>query len=407
MALIVMKFGGTSVGDVERIKNVAKIVKASIDEGNKVALVVSAMAGETNRLVALTQAVQEIPDDREYDVVVAAGEQVSIGLVAMALKEIGVPARSYLGFQVPIITNDAHSRARIEKINVRKLKRDLANNIVPVVAGFQGVTRNGDITTLGRGGSDTSAVALAIALKADWCEIYTDVDGVYTTDPRICEEARIIPEISYEEMLEMASLGAKVMHLRAVELGMKYNLPIHVRSTFTGKPGTWIKKEDKKMIEKTVIRGVTYDKNQAKVTVLKVKDKPGIAAAIFKPISDANINVDTIVQNVSTRGYTDVTFTVSRTDLKKVKKILEPVVNEIGAEGIVTDDKIAKVSIVGVGMASTPGVASKMFETLAQHGINIQMISTSEIKISCVIEEKYTELAVRALHDAFKLGKKK
>lgn len=405
MALIVQKFGGTSVGDIERIKNVANIVKKTVDAGNKVVLVVSAMAGETNRLVALTNQVQEIPDDREYDVVVASGEQVAIGLVAMALKEKGLKARSYLGFQVPIITDNMHSRAKIKEIKVKKLKEDIKNGIIPVIAGFQGVTENGDITTLGRGGSDTSAVAVAAALKADVCEIYTDVDGVYTTDPRICEDASLIRKISYEEMLEMANLGAKVMHLRSVEIGMIYRVPIHVRSSFTGNEGTWIIKEEK--MERAEVTAVTYDKNQAKVTVLKVKDRPGIAARLFKPVASAGINVDMIVQNVSMGGYTDVTFTVARTDLKKVVKILEPVVKEIGAEGMTTDDKIAKISIVGVGMASSPGIAAKMFETLAQNNINIQMISTSEIKISCVIEEKFTELAVRVLHEAFELGGKK
>jgi len=405
MALIVQKFGGTSVGDIERIKNVANIVKKTVSRGHKVVLVVSAMAGETNRLVALTNQIQEIPDEREYDVVVASGEQVAIGLVAMALKEKGLKAKSYLGFQVPIITDNMHSRAKIKKIETKKLKEDIKKGIIPVIAGFQGVTEDGDITTLGRGGSDTSAVAIAAALKADVCEIYTDVEGVYTTDPRICESARLIDKISYEEMLEMANLGAKVMHLRAVEIGMLYGIPIHVRSSFNDREGTWIIKEEK--MEKSEVTAVTYDKNQAKVTILKVKDRPGIAAKLFKPVSEAGINVDMIVQNVSTGGYTDLTFTVQRTDLKKVVKILEPVVKEIGAEGIVSDDKIAKVSIVGVGMASSPGIAAKMFETLAQNAINIQMISTSEIKISCVIDEKYTELAVRVLHEAFDLGKKK
>jgi len=404
MALIVQKYGGTSVGTVEKIKNVAKRVARSRDEGNDVVVVVSAMAGETNRLLGLAQQLSEMPNERELDVVASTGEQVTIGLLAIALIEMGYKAKSFTGFQIPVLTDSAYVKARIRKIEGNTIRDALKNGEIAVVAGFQGIDETGAITTLGRGGSDTSAVAVAAALSADVCEIYTDVDGVYTTDPNICEDAQKLEKISYEEMLELASLGAKVLQIRSVEFGMKYGVRIHVRSSFNDNPGTIVTKEEE-IMETAVVSGVAYMKNEAKITIVKVPDRPGIAAKIFKPLSDANIVVDVIVQNVSVTGFTDLTFTVGRGDYKKAMMLTEGTAKEIGAERVVGDDRIAKVSIVGMAMRSHSGVATKVFETLASEGINILGITTSEIKISCLIEEKYAELAVRVLHSAFGLGK--
>ncbi|MDD3800863.1 aspartate kinase [Desulfuromonas thiophila] len=403
MALVVQKYGGTSVGTIEKIRNVAQRVARTYDEGNDVVVIVSAMAGETNKLVDLANAMCEFPNEREYDVLVSTGEQVTIALLSMCLQSMGYKAKSYLGPQIPIKTDSAFSRARILEIGEENIREDLKGGTIVVVAGFQGVDSEGNITTLGRGGSDTSAVAVAAGLKADVCEIYTDVDGVYTTDPRIVSDASKIEKISYEEMLEMASLGAKVLQIRSVEFAKKYDVVIHVRSSFNDNPGTLVMKEDAEM-ETVLVSGVTYNKDEAKISVMRVPDKPGIAARIFSPLSEANISVDMIIQNVSTQGMTDLTFTVPRTDLKKALKIIEEAAQGIGAAGVTSDDKVAKVSIVGVGMRSHSGVASKMFNALSAEGVNILMISTSEIKISCVIEDKYTELAVRVLHDAFGLG---
>ncbi len=407
MALVVMKFGGTSVGDIERIKNVARRVAKVRDQGNDVVVVVSAMAGETDRLINLAKQLAEIPDEREMDLLLSSGERVSSALLAIALKEMGYKARSFTGRQAGFITDDAHTKARIKRIEAKNILEALKRGEIAVVAGFQGVSElSHDVTTLGRGGSDTTAVALAAALKADVCEIYTDVKGVYTADPRIVPNARKLDRICFEEMLEMASAGAKVLQVRSVEIGMKYGIPIHVRSSFEEEEGTMVVPFTKNM-EDVLVSAVTHDKNQARITVVDVPDRPGIAKAIFKPLADANINVDMIVQNVSHEGLTDLSFTVAETDLPKAVKVIEEVVKEIGAKGYTTDERIAKVSVVGVGMRSHPGVAAKMFETLANEGINILMISTSEIKISCIIEDKYTELAVRALHDAFGLGEVK
>ena len=404
MALVVQKYGGTSVGSLEKIKNVARKIASTRDEGNDVVVVVSAMAGETDRLVGLVKKLSELPDEREYDQVVSSGEQVSIGLLAIALKEMGYRAKSFLGHQIPLYTDSAHGRARIKRIESGAVKNALREGNIVVIAGFQGIDKAGDTTTLGRGGSDTSAVAVAAAMDADVCEIYTDVDGVFTTDPNVCKDAKKLDEISYREMLEMSSLGARVLQIRAVEFAKKYDVKIHVRSSYTEGEGTVVTREDE-IMESAVVSGITFNKNEAKITVVKVPDRPGIAAAIFKPMSEGGINVDLIVQNVSLEGYTDLTFTVPKTDYKKTMLLMENVSREIGAEKIVGDDKIAKISIVGLGMRSHPGVASKMFSTLSRENINIIMISTSEIKVSCVVEEKYTELAVRVLHDAFNLGK--
>ncbi|MCM2265804.1 MAG: aspartate kinase [Desulfuromonadales bacterium] len=404
MALVVQKYGGTSMGSVERIRNVARRVARTYDEGNDMIVVVSAMSGETNKLVALCNEMCEFPSEREYDVMVATGEQVSIALLAMCLQSMGYKAKSYMGFQVPIITDSAYSKARIEEIDGTKIREDLKNGTIVVVAGFQGIDREGSLTTLGRGGSDTSAVAVAAALNADVCEIYTDVDGIYTTDPRIVPEASKMEKVSYEEMLEMASLGSKVLQIRSVEFAKKYGVVVHVRSSFNDNPGTLVTKEDADM-EAVLVSGITYDKNEAKISVMRVPDKPGIAAKLFSPLSEANITVDMIIQNVSHEGYTDLTFTVPRADFKKALKIVEEAAAKVGAAGVDSNETIAKVSIVGVGMRSHSGVASKMFSTLSAEGINIQMISTSEIKVSCVIDDKYTELAVRVLHEAFSLAK--
>jgi aspartate kinase len=403
MALVVQKFGGTSVGTIEKIKNVARRAASTRKKGNDVIVVVSAMAGETDRLVGLVEKITDFPDEREYDQVVSSGEQVSIGLLAIALKDMGLDAKSFLGHQVPIHTDSSHSRARIRKIESEQVMGALKEGKIVIIAGFQGIDNIGDTTTLGRGGSDTSAVAVAAALDADVCEIYTDVEGVYTTDPNVCKDARKLKKISYEEMLEMASLGAKVLQIRSVEFAKKYHVKIHVRSSTSENQGTIVTREGD-IMETAVVSGITYSKNEAKITVIKVPDRPGIAAAIFNPISSKGINVDMIVQNVSLEGFTDLTFTVPKTDYKKTMIIMDAVVKEIGAEKVVGEERIAKVSIVGVGMRSHPGVAAKMFSTLSAENINIIMISTSEIKVSCVVEEKYTELAVRVLHDVFEMG---
>ncbi len=405
MALVVKKFGGTSVGDIDKIKNVARKVAKAKDKGDDLIVVVSAMSGETNKLVDYTNKTAEIPDLREYDVVVSTGEQVTIGLLSIALNAMGYKAKSFLGFQIPIITDSAYSKSRILKIEDAKIRKALKEGSIVVVAGFQGIDEKGNITTLGRGGSDTTAVALAAALKADVCEIYTDVDGVYTTDPNIVPEARRLDKISFEEMLEMASLGAKVLQTRSVEFAMKYKVPVMVKSTFTDSGGTLVT-EDKDM-EEAVVSGIAYDKNEAKITLVQIPDKPGIASKLFKPLTDANINVDMIVQNISTEGNTDLTFTVAKSDFKRAMEIIKDIAKDINAKNVVSDQSIAKISIIGAGMRSHAGVAQKMFSALAKENINIQMISTSEIKISCVIEAKYTELAVRVLHEAFGLDKAK
>jgi aspartate kinase len=404
MALIVQKYGGTSVGNPERIKNVAQRVARFRAEGHQVVVVVSAMSGETNRLIALTKEITAQPTPRELDVVVSTGEQVTIGLLCMALHGAQVPAKSYTGGQVRILTDSAHTKARILSIDEANMRRDLDAGNVVVVAGFQGVDEEGNITTLGRGGSDTTAVALAAALQADECQIYTDVDGVYTTDPRIVPEARKLDKITFEEMLEMASLGSKVLQIRSVEFAGKYKVKLRVLSSFEdGGEGTLITVEEEKTMEQPIISGIAFNRDEAKLTVLGVPDKPGIAYQILGPIADANIDVDMIIQNVGHDGMTDFSCTVSRGDYDKAVAVLEKSREHIGARSIEGDRSMAKVSIVGVGMRSHPGVASKMFRTLAEEGINIQMISTSEIKISVVIDEKYLELAVRVLHKAFGL----
>ena len=404
MALIVQKYGGTSVGSPERIQNVARRVAKYRQQGHQVVVVVSAMSGETNRLVALTQALSDAPDPREVDVVLATGEQVTIGLTAIALQSLGIPARSYTGWQVPIHTDSAFTKARILEIEPERMLADLAAGKVVVVAGFQGVDGEGNITTLGRGGSDTTAVALAAALQADECQIYTDVDGVYTTDPRIVPEARRLSQITFEEMLEMASLGSKVLQIRSVEFAGKYKVKLRVLSSFEEEgEGTLITVEEEKNMEQPIISGIAFQRDEAKVTLLGVPDKPGVAYQILGPVADANIDVDMIVQNVGHDGTTDFSFTVAKNDLKKVMEILERVKNDLGARQVIGDKSVCKVSLVGVGMRSHPGVAAKMFRTLAEEGINIQMISTSEIKIAVVIDEKYMELAVRVLHKAFDL----
>jgi aspartate kinase len=405
MALIVQKFGGTSVGSPAKIKAVAERVLRNKNQGNQMVVVLSAMSGETNRLVDLASQMQDLPDTREMDMLLSTGEQVTVSLFAMAVKQAGGDAVSFLGDQVKINTDSVHTKARIASIDSEKILTELNQGRVVVIAGFQGVNDKGDITTLGRGGSDTTAVALAAALKADSCEIFTDVEGVYTTDPNICAKARKIDRISYDEMLELASLGAKVLDIRSVTLAKRYKVPIHVRSTFTETEGTWVIEEDKQM-EGLIVSGVTYNKNEARITVSGVPNQPGIAAKIFTPISDANIIVDMIIQNQDAgRGKADMTFTVVRTDYERTLKLLQELIKKIGAEDVQGDTNIAKISVVGVGMRNHSGIASTMFSVLAKEGINISMISTSEIKVSCVIEEKYTELAVRALHDAFELDK--
>lgn len=404
--LVVQKYGGTSVADLERIRNVAKRVISYRERGDRVVVVLSAMAGETDRLLNLAHSIDKFPDEREVDVLISTGEQVTSALLAMMLKCMFCDAISLLGHQVRIITDSSYTKARIAAIEKEHLVAELDKGRVVVVPGFQGVDEKGNITTLGRGGSDTTAVALAAALQADMCEIYTDVDGVYTTDPNICHKARRLDTISYDEMLEMASLGAKVLQIRSVELAKKYNVPILVKTSFGEGPGTLVCREEERMsMEKVVIAGVTYNKNEAKITVRKVPDKPGMAAKIFSALSDAKIVVDVIVQNVSKKDKTDITFTVGKADARKAYKITEEAAKKIGAEGVSIDEDIAKVSIVGSGMMSHAGIASKMFAVLAEEGINIEAITTSEIKLSCVIESKYGQLAVQALHKAFGLDR--
>jgi aspartate kinase len=406
MALIVQKYGGTSVGSPERIKNVARRVAKARAQGHDVVVVVSAMSGETNRLVALAHEMQEFPDPRELDVILATGEQVTIGLLSMALKDIGLPAKSYTGWQVALTTDSAHTKARIDHINDAKMRDDLTQGRVVVVAGFQGIDSQGDITTLGRGGSDTSAVALAAALQADECQIYTDVDGVYTTDPRVVPEARRLDTITFEEMLELASLGSKVLQIRSVEFAGKYKVRLRVLSSLTdGGNGTLITFEEDNNMEQAAVSGIAFDKNQARINVRGVPDKPGIAYQILGAVANANIEVDMIIQNVGAEGTTDFSFTVPRGDYQHTLKLLQEVQKNIGAASVDGDDTVCKVSIVGLGMRSHVGVASTMFRTLAEEGINIQMISTSEIKVSVLIDEKYLELATRILHKAFELDK--
>ncbi|MBT5923658.1 MAG: aspartate kinase [Cellvibrionales bacterium] len=403
MALIVQKYGGTSVGTPERIKAVADRVKRFVDRGDQVVVVVSAMSGETNRLVALSQAVSSNPHPREMDVLLSTGEQVTIALLALALQEQSLDARSYLGSQVKILTDDAHAKARIKAIDGESILSDLNAGKVAVVAGFQGVDVNGNITTLGRGGSDTTAVAVAAALNADECQIYTDVDGVYTTDPRVVDCARRLEQITFEEMLEMASLGSKVLQIRAVEFAGKYQVPLRVLSSFEEGPGTLISIDDNKDMEAPLVSGIAFNRDEARVVVRGVPDTPGVAYKILGPVSDANVEVDVIVQNVAADGTTDLTFTVHRNELDKAQVITEDIAKQLNAREVAVDGSICKVSLVGVGMRSHAGIASQMFKTLADVGINIELITTSEIKISVVIEEKYMELAVRALHTAFGL----
>jgi len=404
MTLLVQKYGGTSVGSIERIQVVAKKVAASAKAGNQLVVVLSAMSGVTNKLLGWAHQVQVEPSVRELDVLLATGEQTTVALLAMALEELGCPARSYTGGQVKILTDGAHTKARIIDIEQDSIRQDLENGKIVVVAGFQGVTETGDITTLGRGGSDTTAVALAAALKADECQIFTDVDGVYTTDPRVVENARRLDYVTFEEMLEMSSLGAKVLQIRSVEFASKYNVPLRVLSSFEEGPGTFIGPEDETMMEMPLISGIAFTSDEAKLSILGVPDIPGMAHKVFGPISAAGIEVDVIVQNIGNDQTNDITFTVQRKDTAKAAKILQTIAKEINAEEVQVDDKVAKLSLVGVGMRSHAGIASRMFETLANESINIQLITTSEIKISIVIEEKYLELAVRALHDAFELG---
>lgn len=402
MARIVMKFGGTSVADLDRIRNVAARVKREVDAGHEVAVVVSAMAGVTNQLVKWCQDLSPLHDAREYDTVVATGEQVTIGLLAIALQTIGVEARSWLGWQVPIRTDGAHGKARVESIEGGELIERMRQGQVPVVAGFQGIGPRNRITTLGRGGSDLSAVAIAAAVKADRCDIYTDVDGVYTTDPRIVPRARKLERISYEEMLELASVGAKVLQTRSVELAMKQHVRLQVLSSFEDKPGTLVVDEDE-IVEQPIVSGIAYSRDEAKVTLRRVPDRPGIAAAVFGPLAANNVNVDMIVQNLGADGTTDMTFTVGRADLPRARDVLEKARADVGYEALLTDPEVAKISVVGIGMRTHAGVASTMFRALSEKGINIQVISTSEIKVSVLVGAEYTELAVRALHTAYGL----
>lgn len=408
MALIVQKYGGTSVANVERIQNVANKVAKFVDEGHQVVVAVSAMSGETNRLTAMAQEIQARPSKREMDVLLTTGEQVTIALLSMALEQKGYPAISYTGWQVPIKTDDSHSKARIEDIDGQKIFDQLNSGKVVVVAGFQGVAPNGDISTLGRGGSDTTAVALAAALNADECQIYTDVDGVYTTDPRVVPNAKRLDQITFDEMLEMASLGAKVLQIRSVEFASKYNVPLRVLSSLKEGGGTLITTEENfkdSEMEKPLISGIAFSRDEAKLMILGVPDRPGVAYQILGPISDANIEIDMIIQNQGTDGNTDFTFTVARGDLAVAKEILESTANHLGAREVIADDSIVKISLVGVGMKSHSGIASNMFKTLADNEINIQMIGTTEIKISVVIEESQLELGVQSLHEAFELDK--
>ena len=405
MALVVQKFGGTSVGSIDRIRNVAKRCIASQKAGHDVVVIVSAMSGETNRLLGLAHQVHDVPEAREMDALAATGEQVTAALTAMAIQAEGARARSLLGHQVKILTDGAFTKARIKAIEGSKIFSTLKEGHIAVVAGFQGVDEDGNITTLGRGGSDTSAVAIAAAIGADACEIYTDVDGVYTTDPNICPSARKIPRISYEEMLELASLGAKVLQIRSVEIAMKYGVPVHVRSSFSEAEGTWVTREDKSL-EDVVVAGIAYDKSEARVSLVGVRDEPGAVAQLFGRIAEKNISVDMIVQNAQTEseGRADVTFTLGKTDLARAKPELEAIAKDLGAREVRYDADIVKVSVVGLGMSSHAGIAAKMFGLLAKEGINIQAVSTSEIKISVLVAAKYTELAVRVLHDGFGLS---
>ncbi|WP_049722062.1 aspartate kinase [Gilvimarinus polysaccharolyticus] len=404
MSLLVQKYGGTSVGTVERIAAVADKIAGFRADGHDMVIVVSAMSGETNRLIALANAIQSTPDPREMDVLVSTGEQVTIALLCMALKQRGWEARSYTGTQVKILTDSAHTKARIQSIDDSNMRADLAAGRVVVVAGFQGVDEQGNITTLGRGGSDTTGVALAAALKADECQIYTDVDGVYTTDPRVVDKARRLEKITFEEMLEMASQGSKVLQIRAVEFAGKYNVPLRVLSSFKDGPGTLITlDEDENTMEQPVVSGIAFNRDEAKVTLAGIPDTPGVASKILAPVGKANIEVDVIVQNVAADNTTDLTFTVNKSDMQKTVAVLADVAKEVGAREVISDDAIAKISIVGVGMRSHAGVATTMFTALAEEGINIQMITTSEIKITVIISEKYLELAVRSLHSAFGL----
>ena len=404
MSLIVQKFGGTSVGSIEKIEAVADKLRCFRDQGHDLVVVVSAMSGETNRLIDLAHEVDDNPAPREVDVLVSTGEQVTTALLSMALNKRGIPAKSYNGSQVRILTDDSHTKARIKEVDDQRLHKDLKAGYVLVVAGFQGVDEQGNITTLGRGGSDTTAVALAAALKADECQIYTDVDGVYTTDPRMVDGARRLETITFEEMLEMASMGSKVLQIRAVEFAGKYNVPLRVLHSFQDGPGTLIRLEEASDMETPTIAGIAFTRDEAKLTVLGVPDTPGVAYRILGPIGNANIEVDVIVQNVAEDKSTDFTFTVHRNDMEQAEKILQRVAGELKAREVRSDDKIAKISLVGVGMRSHAGVASQMFAALADVGINIQMITTSEIKISVVIDEKFLELAVRSLHSAFELA---
>lgn len=407
MALIVQKYGGTSVGSIERIKNVARRIIDTKRRGNQVIAVLSAMAGETDRLLQLAGQLGTDPEkinEREIDVLVSTGEQVSIALMCMAIENMGEKACSFLGHQAQILTDNAHTQARIEHIDPERINKALADGCIVVVAGFQGIDKDGNITTLGRGGSDTSAVAIATSMQADLCEIYTDVDGIYTTDPNICQQARKLNKISYDEMLELASQGAKVLQIRSVEFAKKYGIPLHVRSSFSDDEGTVVCQEDISM-EKAVVSGVTSNKNEAKITIHEIPDHPGIAASIFSSIADQGIVVDMIIQNISEEGLTDLTFTVPEPDYQHSMAIISDICRKIGGKTVLGDEKIAKVSIVGIGMRTHANVASRMFSALARENINIMMISTSEIKVSCVIAEKYTELAVRILHEEFQLDK--
>jgi aspartate kinase len=404
VALIVQKYGGTSVGNIERIRNVANRVVRTAGDGNKVVVVVSAMSGETDKLIGLAGQLSSSPSEREMDMLLSSGERVTSALTAMAIEALGQRAKSFTGRQAGIITDTVHTKAKIERITGDRIKQALEEGYIVVLAGFQGISETEDVTTLGRGGSDLSAVAIASAVNADLCEIYTDVDGVYTTDPNIVPEARKLDKISYEEMLELASLGAKVLQTRSVEFAMKYRVPVVVRSSFNDNPGTLVVEEDTEM-ENVMVSGIAYDKNQAKFTVVNVPDKPGIAASLFKAIADANIVVDMIVQNISSDGkFADISFTVPKTDARKALEVSEAIAKEVGAERVDKREDISKISVIGVGMRTHSGVASKMFQTLAANNINIAMISTSEIKVSCVIDLKYTELAVRVLHEVFGLA---
>jgi len=404
MALIVQKYGGTSVADSDRIRNVARRAAKAHDEGNDLVIILSAMAGVTDRLIQMAKEAAPEPDRRELDVLLATGEQTTVALLAMMLKAMGYPALSLLGYQAEVLTDCSFGNARILEVGAARIQQHLKNREIVVVAGFQGFDPRGNITTLGRGGSDTSAVAIAAALKADICEIYTDVDGIYTADPNICPKARKLHAVCYDEMLNMASLGAKVLQIRSVGFAKKFNVPLHVRSSFSEEEGTMVISEEPGM-ETVVVSAVTHDKDQARITLKKVPDQPGTAAKIFSPITEAGIVVDMIIQNTRAAGQTDLTFTVPRSDFKKAMSIEEKVAEQIGAEEVFGDENIAKVSVIGVGMRNHSGVASLMFSTLAKEGINITMISTSEIRISCIIEEKYTELAVRVLHTAFGLDR--